>query len=292
MSLTLNHVSVPPLRLGLTQWSHPSWQHHFYPPGTKTADRLARYAEVFNTVEGNTTFYASPSSTSVANWAAATPDTFRFTFKFPQTITHQCQLRHAQTLTQDFISLMAPLHEKVGQWTIQLPARFGPEGLPALAAFLKQLPADFSVGVEVRHPAFFAKGDAERQLNRLLLEHKANRVIMDSRPVFAAKPDSPAIIDAQQKKPRVPVHAIATHEAPMVRFIGHPTLDENAAFFTPWIAKLQHWINEGKTPYLMIHTSDNDQAPALAAALYQRLELSPPLASVQRAAQSQQFSLL
>jgi len=115
---------------------------------------------------------------------------------------------------------------------------------------------------------------------------------MDSRPVFAAKPDSPAIIDAQQKKPRVPVHAIATHEAPMVRFIGHPSLDENAAFFMPWIAKLQHWIDEGKTPYLMIHTSDNDQAPALAAALYQRLELSTPLASVQRAAQSQQFSLL
>ncbi|OOE49821.1 DUF72 domain-containing protein [Salinivibrio kushneri] len=281
----------PPLRLGLTQWSHPSWQHHFYPPGTKSGERLARYAEVFNTVEGNTTFYASPSPQTVSNWAAAIPDSFQFTFKLPKTITHQCQLRHAQDLTADFIKLMAPLHDHIGQWTIQLPARFGPEGLASLAAFLESLPREFSLGVEVRHPAFFAKGEAEKALNRLLIDHHANRVIMDSRPVFAAKPDTPAIIDAQKKKPRVPVHAIATSDAPMVRFIGHPDLPENSSFFDPWISRLSQWIAAGKTPYLMIHTSDNDQAPALAAQLYQRLDLSTPLASVTRAAQSQQGAL-
>ncbi|OOE36968.1 hypothetical protein BZG05_01480 [Salinivibrio kushneri] len=281
----------PPLRLGLTQWSHPSWQHHFYPPGTKSGERLARYAEVFNTVEGNTTFYASPSPQTVNNWAAAIPDSFQFTFKLPKTITHQCQLRHAQDLTADFIKLMAPLHDHIGQWTIQLPARFGPEGLASLAAFLESLPREFSLGVEVRHPAFFAKGEAEKALNRLLIDHHANRVIMDSRPVFAAKPDTPAIIDAQKKKPRVPVHAIATSDAPMVRFIGHPDLPENSAFFDPWISRLSQWIAAGKTPYLIIHTSDNDQAPALAAQLYQRLDLSTPLASVTRAAQSQQGAL-
>ncbi|OOE45619.1 hypothetical protein BZG06_07550 [Salinivibrio kushneri] len=281
----------PPLRLGLTQWSHPSWQHHFYPPGTKSGERLARYAEVFNTVEGNTTFYASPSPQTVNNWAAAIPDSFQFTFKLPKTITHQCQLRHAQDLTADFIKLMAPLHDHIGQWTIQLPARFGPEGLASLATFLESLPREFSLGVEVRHPAFFAKGEAEKALNRLLIDHHANRVIMDSRPVFAAKPDTPAIIDAQKKKPRVPVHAIATSDAPMVRFIGHPDLPENTAFFDPWISRLSQWIAAGKTPYLMIHTSDNDQAPALAAQLYQRLDLSTPLASVTRAAQSQQGAL-
>ncbi|OOE61553.1 DUF72 domain-containing protein [Salinivibrio sp. IB282] len=281
----------PPLRLGLTQWSHPSWQHHFYPPGTQSGERLARYAEVFNTVEGNTTFYASPSPQTVNNWAAAIPDSFQFTFKLPKTITHQCQLRHAQDLTADFIKLMAPLHDHIGQWTIQLPARFGPEGLASLAAFLESLPREFSLGVEVRHPAFFAKGDAEKALNRLLIDHHANRVIMDSRPVFAAKPDTPAIIDAQKKKPRVPVHVIATSDAPMVRFIGHPDLPENTAFFDPWISPLSQWIAAGKTPYLMIHTSDNDQAPALAAHLYQRLDLSTPLASVTRAAQSQQGAL-
>lgn len=48
--------SSPPLRLGLAMWSHNQWQQSIYGKGCKTGDRLARYAETFNTVEGNTTF--------------------------------------------------------------------------------------------------------------------------------------------------------------------------------------------------------------------------------------------
>uniref|UniRef100_UPI003D0F2734 DUF72 domain-containing protein n=1 Tax=Vibrio sp. TaxID=678 RepID=UPI003D0F2734 len=50
-----------PLRLGLTLWSHSDWQQSFYGSGTKPAERLEKYAQVFHTVEGNTTFYATPS---------------------------------------------------------------------------------------------------------------------------------------------------------------------------------------------------------------------------------------
>lgn len=45
---------------------------------------------------------------------------------------------------------------------------------------------------------------------------------MDSRPLFALPPSNAAIIDAHKKKPRVPVHAIATANNPVVRFIGQP----------------------------------------------------------------------
>ncbi|MDF4308545.1 DUF72 domain-containing protein, partial [Vibrio parahaemolyticus] len=50
-----------PLRLGLTMWSHNQWQQSFYGSGTKPAERLEKYAQVFHTVEGNTTFYATPT---------------------------------------------------------------------------------------------------------------------------------------------------------------------------------------------------------------------------------------
>ncbi|KGK15496.1 hypothetical protein DC58_03455, partial [Vibrio navarrensis] len=94
----------------------------------------------------------------------------------------------------------------------------------------------------------------------------------DSRPVFAAAPTSDAIIDAQQKKPRVPVHAIATAHHPMIRFIGHPDLEANLPFFQPWLTKLPQWISEEKQPYVMIHTPDNILAPELALKLYQHLQ--------------------
>lgn len=266
-----------PLRLGLTMWSHNNWQQSFYGSGTKPAERLEKYAQVFHTVEGNTTFYATPSVSTVQNWRAATHDDFKFTFKLPKAITHQQMLRGSQGPLNEFMQIMAPLHDRIGQWTIQLPAAFGPEHLNDLQRFCDLFPPNFPIGVEVRHPAFFAKGEEERQLNQWLHEKGYDRIIMDSRPVFAAKPDNEAIIDAQQKKPKVPVHAIATASHPMIRFIGHPTESENYTFFTPWLKKLPQWIAEGKQPYVMIHTADNIIAPELASNLYKMLQNSTQL---------------
>ncbi|WP_409584617.1 DUF72 domain-containing protein [Vibrio owensii] len=262
-----------PLRLGLTMWSHNQWQQSFYGSGTKPAERLEKYAQVFHTVEGNTTFYATPTLSTVQNWKAATHDNFKFTFKLPKTITHEQMLRGCDEQLRDFMTIMEPLHERVGQWTIQLPAAFGPEHLDRLKKFCASFPPNFPLGVEVRHMAFFSKGEEERALNQWLLESGIDRIIMDSRPVFAAQPTTEAVIDAHQKKPRVPVHAIATAKHPMIRFIGHPDMDDNLRFFEPWLSKLPMWIEQGIQPYLMIHTPDNVLAPKLAEKLYKQLQL-------------------
>lgn len=266
-------------------WSHSNWQESVYGHGTKQAERLARYATIFNTVEGNTSFYATPAQQTVMNWHSATPESFRFTFKLPQTITHQRLLQHCGQELKDFFQIMTPLIDKTGIWKIQLPAHFGPENLSALAQFLDQIPQGLTYGVEVRHPAFFAKGDAERALNRLLIDKKVNRIIMDSRPLFALPPCNVAIIDAHKKKPRVPVHAIATSNNPVVRFIGQPDdavaqlaqqgvavlPKDNDTFFDNWLTQLPQWLAEGREPYLFIHTPDNEAAPELAIRLYQKL---------------------
>ncbi|CAM3675516.1 hypothetical protein VA7868_01346 [Vibrio aerogenes CECT 7868] len=261
-----------PLRLGLTLWSHPQWQQTFYGRGTTASERLEKYAQVFHTVEGNTTFYASPASKTVSNWKAATHDDFRFTFKLPKEITHELMLTGCRHALHTFLTLLEPIHERIGLWTIQLPAAFGPEFFPRLQQFCQLFPAHFPLGVEIRHPAFFTKGPEEKTLNQWLIEQKINRIIMDSRPVFAAPPETPATIDAQRKKPRLPVHAIATAGKPMMRFIGHPALNENHIFFQPWLNKLTAWIHEGRQPYVMIHTPDNALAPELAQQLYQSLQ--------------------
>ena len=253
-------------------WSHNNWQQSFYGSGTKPAERLEKYAQVFHTVEGNTTFYATPSASTVLNWKAATHDDFRFTFKLPKAITHQQMLKGSQAQLKEFMQIMEPLHDRVGQWTIQLPAAFGPSHLDALKKFCSLFPPNFPIGVEVRHLEFFAKGDAEKALNHWLIEKGYDRIIMDSRPVFAAKPENEAIIDAQMKKPKVPVHAIATAANPMIRFIGHPEEGKNYDFLTPWLTKLPEWISQGKQPYVMIHTADNIVAPELAANLYRMLQ--------------------
>ncbi|MDA8494327.1 DUF72 domain-containing protein [Kluyvera georgiana] len=254
--------------LGLPQWSHPKWVR-------LGITSLEQYARHFNCVEGNTTLYALPKAEIVARWQAQTDDNFRFCFKFPATISHQAALRQCGDLTQEFFQRLSPLAGRIGQYWLQLPATFGPRDLPALWAFLDGLPKEFHYGVEVRHPGFFSKGDEERQLNRGLHERGVNRVILDSRPVHAAIPHNEAVIEAQRKKPKVPVHAVVTAGQPMVRFIGSDNMVQNLAMFTPWLEKLPLW-QQTTTPYLFLHTPDIAQAPELVDALWNTLRAALP----------------
>ncbi len=265
------------LFLGLPQWSHPAWPGQLLGVGAKPTEHLAHYARVFNTVEGNTTFYASPTPETVRRWADAVPAHFRFSFKFPKEISHQSDLVNADKQVTDFIRLLTPLHDKLGLLKLQLPARFGPSGLPRLAEFFNRLPTQFRYALEVRHPDFFAKGEAERSLNRMLMEKGINRIMLDSRPLFSVPATTAAMIDAQGKKPRLPVHLLATASAPVVRLIGLPDPAANRPFLPGWLPHWHQWLAEGKDLYLFIHTADNAQSPELARQITRLLgqEMAP-----------------
>src|SRR5687768_7666922 len=128
-----------------------SWIGRLFPAGTKATDFLPRYAEVFNTVEGNTTFYALPTPDTVARWRDQVPDAFRFCFKFPRTITHDKLLVDCAAEVAEFLDRIAPLAGKLGTLMLQLPPRFGPGQLPQLAAFVDVLPREHAYAVELRH---------------------------------------------------------------------------------------------------------------------------------------------
>ncbi len=259
---------MKPFYLGLPQWQHPQWKKL----GMTT---LADYAQHFNCVEGNTTLYALPRPEIVQRWHDMTSDEFRFCFKFPATISHQAALKNCGDLTAEFFALMEPLAARLGQYWLQLPAAFSPADLPALWAFLDGLPDSFSYGVEVRHADFFAKGEAERELNRGLHQRGVNRVILDTRGVHSAKPSNAAIIDAQRKKPQLPVHAVMTADRPMVRFIGGDDADANLKWFQSWLSKLPQWQEQGQ-PWLFIHTPDIAFAPELVLHLWSALQQAIP----------------
>ncbi|WP_370552923.1 DUF72 domain-containing protein [Edwardsiella tarda] len=248
---------------GLPQWQHAAW-------AKIGLHDLADYSRYFNCVEGNTTFYALPTPELVQRWRAMTHDNFRFCFKFPSAISHQAALLHCDQQIGAFYRALQPLDGRLGQLWLQLPAACGPEHLPRLWHFLDALPRGFQYGVEVRHPAFFAKGEAERSLNHGLRQRAINRVILDSRPVHHARPDSHAVREAQRKKPQLPVHVVMSGRQPMVRFVGGDDLAANREWLQPWLAPLQRWSQEA-TPYLFIHTPDCRDAPQQAQALWHAL---------------------
>ena len=81
-------------------WANRDWVGRWLPHDTPVGRELEAYSRVCNSVEGNTTFYATPETATVARWRDATEPGFRFVFKLPREITHDRRLRDvAEPLT-------------------------------------------------------------------------------------------------------------------------------------------------------------------------------------------------
>ncbi len=255
--------------LGCPGWGLKSWVGRLFPAGTRTTDFLARYAEVFNTVEGNTTFYALPSADTVARWRDQVPSEFRFCFKFPRTITHDRLLVDCAAEVSEFLDRIAPLGDTLGTLFLQLPPRFGPGQVTRLGEFLAALPKDFHYGVEVRDEVFFHAGPATTELVELLTARGVDLVTMDTRGVHSSK--SLEFADVRGKKPALPVVMRATAAQPLVRFVPHERFDESRGFAEPWSRQLEAWIGEGRRPYFFMHAPDDTFAPENAYAFHAML---------------------
>jgi len=144
------------VRLGTQGWSYPDWNGVFYPPGSKQEDRLPFYAEVFDTVELDTTFYHAPKGTIARSWARAAPAGFRFAAKLPRAITHDALLRGAGAALADFVRALEPLGDKLGPVLAQMPAEFTrtADTVRDLDAFLAARPAPLRLAVEFRHASW------------------------------------------------------------------------------------------------------------------------------------------
>ncbi|SNY52936.1 Uncharacterized conserved protein YecE, DUF72 family [Arsukibacterium tuosuense] len=250
------------LYVGCPMWANGRWKGSLFADNLSNNEFLAGYSQYFNSVEGNTSFYADPSESQLVRWTTQLPEHFRFVFKVPRRFSHQLtELDHNALLAwwQHF----APAHPFIGLIHLQLPATAGPALLGQLTSVLELLSSKIPLAVEVRHPAFFDKAEHELTLNRLLQQYGAERVVLDSRALFSVAASSPALLDAQAKKPRLPVHAICLSDRPMLRFIGTDDMELNRQFYTPWLAKINSWLREGKSPYCFFHTPDNTLAPQL-----------------------------
>lgn len=253
-----------PYYIGAPLWALKEWKGRFFTQTAKPAEFLGQYAQFFNAVEGNTTFYSVPSEKMVARWLEATPDTFRFSFKFPRTISHYQKLQHCDAEVNEFLKRLAPLGERLNNFMIQLPGSFSPAMLGVLEQFLRTLPKEYGYSVEVRHADFFTQSDVRGRYNELLRELGADRVIFESRPVHAAPALDQPTREAHERKPRLPVQLDTTAGSPVFRYIGHPVEEENAKWLEPWAAQTVRWIEAGLTPRIFLHTPDNQQVPALA----------------------------
>src|SRR4051812_28717538 len=152
--------------IGTSGYNYPEWRGSFYPEKFPTAKMLAFYAERFNTVEVNYTFYRMPTEALLAGWAAGTPPHFVFTLKAPRRITHDSKLQRCEDLTQAFCRTAATLGAKLGVLLFQLPPNLKRDDA-IFKDFLDVLPQGTRAAFEFRHPSWHdaAVFDALRSRN-------------------------------------------------------------------------------------------------------------------------------
>jgi uncharacterized protein YecE (DUF72 family) len=164
------------IRVGTQGWNYDAWVGPFYPMGTRPADFLTVYARAFDTVEVDSTFYATPAVKTVRGWAQRTPDDFLFALKLPQEITHERRLRNVDDAAAEFFDRARELGPKLGPVLIQLGPDFGPTELPALAQLLPKLPRDIRFAIEFRQRGWIHDG-----VLALLAEHNVALTLSDGR---------------------------------------------------------------------------------------------------------------
>ena len=161
-----NTVTTPQLRIGTSSWSSPDWCGPFYPAGAAPGQFLAFYAEQFDTVECDATFYGIPSAKTVEGWRDRTPPGFLFAAKLPQEITHERGLIDCAATVREFLSVLDRLGEKRGPVLAQFsyvakgkdPQEYatGASFRARLASFLAEWPAGHELAVEVRNATWVA----------------------------------------------------------------------------------------------------------------------------------------
>ena len=196
------------LTVGTSSWADPGFVEDWYPDGLPARDRLAWYAERFEAVELNSSFYALPERRTVERWVKVTPPGFSFDVKLHRLLSrHAARLdslppdlrdgvetneRGRVRLTPELEAAMAdrlleevaPLAEagKLGAFLLQLTPAFSPDrhGLDELTPLIERLKPHVTA-VELRHRGWVDEHRIEPTLD-YLEEREAAFVCVDAPP--------------------------------------------------------------------------------------------------------------
>jgi uncharacterized protein YecE (DUF72 family) len=162
------------VRIGCSGWNYKHWRDVFYPPGCPTRHWLEHYAEHFDTVEVNSTFYRLPLRSSVERWVELTPPGFLFTVKASRYLTHIRRLSDLDGGVARFYERLEPLvrSPKLGPVLWQLPPTFRRND-ERLSDALARLPSGRHC-FEFRHESWFVE-----EVYELLRAHGVALVIGD-----------------------------------------------------------------------------------------------------------------
>lgn len=171
--------SLKEIKIGCCGWSYDDWKGVFYPKDAKAGEYLQCYAERFDIVEVDSTFYRIPSKRMVEGWRDKTPDGFQFALKMTRDVTHDKMLRDCDDERDAFLDAARLLGDKLHCVCLQF-GYFNKKKFASLKQFLELLdpflaswPIDVQIAVEIRNKNWIGEEWVET-----LKKHQAAMVLV------------------------------------------------------------------------------------------------------------------
>jgi uncharacterized protein YecE (DUF72 family) len=161
------------IHVGCSGWVYRHWRGIFYPEGLPQKRWFERYAEEFDTVEINASFYRVPTASTFEGWREKAPPGFHYAVKVNRFITHMKKLVDCGDDVDRFIGLARPLGKTLGPLLYQLPPSLH-RNVERLDSFLSRLPKDLDQVVEFRHKSWY-----DEEILSLLDRHGIGFVVHD-----------------------------------------------------------------------------------------------------------------
>lgn len=163
------------LHVGTSGWSYPEWKGSFYPEDIHADRMFAYYAERFDSVEVNNTFYRLPKREVLRGWSEQVPPGFSFVIKASQRITHKARLgAEAADPLAYLLECCGELGDRLGPVLYQTPPWLKKDAA-LLEGFLALLPAGHRAAFEFRNASWF-----DDEVYRILGARNAALVVADT----------------------------------------------------------------------------------------------------------------
>jgi uncharacterized protein YecE (DUF72 family) len=239
------------VRIGCSGWMYDDWRGRLYPSGEPKRRWLELYAERFDTVEVNTTFYRLARESMVRGWVEQTPAQFLFAVKASRYLTHIKRLVDIEEGIKRFYEPLAPLIEarRLGPVLWQLPENFRRDD-ERLRGWLELLPEGMHT-IEFRHESWFTP-----PVLRLLREHGVALTIGDH-------PKRPF----QSLEATAPWRFVRFHYGARGRKGNY-----SATEIEQWARRIAQWRRRERV-FAYFNNDWNSYAPANARLLMRKLQL-------------------
>ncbi len=232
--------------MGPPEWGVREWVGKIYKSNSKEDTYLKQLATQFNSVELNTLFYAIKTPDAIRAWKDKVNEDFRFSPKFPNVITHEKKLNGVEAETELFCEAISAFGNNLGKAFLQFSERDYPMPLINLEKYLKSLPENLDVSVELRHEKWFSDKVLWQDTSAMFRELGVGTVINDT----AGRRDV--------------IHMTLTNNSLMLRFLAFDLESSAYTRIDEWCLKIKEWIDQGLTTiYIFVHTHDKVNVPEL-----------------------------